>query len=142
MSLTVILGKNRFTDCRNVIALADQPLLRVEGLPLRVSVRTPTRVASLTPIAVSCNRATDDRDGRLAVLASDASVTILWDDQVVVWARQKDDDTVHLKVDLRPLGLAIYDDPVGLHIGSNVLVDNEVSNSTTAISLPELTERP
>ena len=53
MSLTVILGKNRFTDCRNVIALADQPLLRVERRPLRISLRTPTGVASVTTMTVT-----------------------------------------------------------------------------------------
>ena len=140
MSLTVILGRNHFTDCHNVIALADQPLLRVERRPLRISLRTPTGVASVTTMTVTGNQATDDHGGRLAVLASDASVTILWDEQGIVWDRHKDDDTVHLKVDLRPLGLDIYDDPDGLPIGSNVLFDNQFSNCTTAISLPELAE--
>ena len=138
MSLTVILGKNRFADCQNVIAIAGQPLLRVEGRPLRVSVQTPTGVASVEAITVSRNQVTNDRGGRLAVLASGASVTVLWEEQGVVWASRKDDDTVHLKVDFRPLGLAIYDDPLGLHIGSNVLVANRISSCTTAIGLPEL----
>ena len=46
-----------------------------------------------------------------------------------------DQDTVHLKLDLRPIGIAIYDDHKGLHIGSNLFVLASFANCMTAISI-------
>ncbi|MBI4269165.1 MAG: hypothetical protein HY615_02445 [Candidatus Rokubacteria bacterium] len=48
-----------------------------------------------------------------------------------------DAGTVHLKLDLRPLGITIYDDADGLHIGQNVFSGNVVDRSAVAISLAD-----
>jgi len=44
-------------------------------------------------------------------------------------------NTVHLRLDLRPIGINIYDDVSGLHVGTNLFSGNVVKGAGTAINL-------
>jgi len=44
-------------------------------------------------------------------------------------------DSIHLMLDLRPLGLSIYSSEDALHVGSSVLVGNTIRTSGAAIVL-------
>jgi len=44
-------------------------------------------------------------------------------------------DSIHLVLDLRPLGLSIYSDDQALHLGASVLVGNTIRTSGAAIIL-------
>ena len=57
------------------------------------------------------------------------------EDQAVAIATLLAPDTVHLKLDLRPLGINIYDDPSGLHVGRNLFSGNVVEGAAAAINL-------
>jgi len=57
------------------------------------------------------------------------------EDYPLLIAALVNDTTVHPKIDLRPLGLRIYDDAQGLHLGGNVLWHNAFTDCSTAIAL-------
>ncbi len=133
---SVILGTNRFTNCRTLIAARDLPLLQVELDPLRVSLRIPAGHPSGIYFEIVEN---EDRGGgphpELRVVQSPVSVAIFFREMLLLSATLMEEGTAHLKVDLRPVGILIFDDHEGLHVGSNLLVRASFTNCMTAISL-------
>ena len=71
----------------------------------------------------------------LRVISGETNVSIFWKDLLLLSATLLDENTAHIKLDLRPVGLRIYDDHEGLHVGSNLLANGSISNCMTAISL-------
>jgi hypothetical protein len=69
------------------------------------------------------------------VVGTAQSFTIFRQDFPLVLASLVRPETVLLRLDLRPLGINIFDDFAGLHIGANVFVRNEVRNAAIAINL-------
>jgi len=136
--MTVMLGSNRFTDCQNLLGISDRTVLKIEVAPLRVTLRTPSGLPSGIHFAVEHN-VEDERVGTvhtgLRVVADAKSAAIFWNDAWLIAAAEVDENTVNLHVDLRPIGINIYDDPQGLHVGTNVLARNSFSNCATAIAL-------
>ena len=138
MSLTVIVGGNRMTDCRTIIGWGDQPLLQVLTDPLRVQLRTPPNLPSGRSVAVADNtNASGNPEARRAVrvIAEPRVVGVFWDSSPLVIATLLDPQTVHVKLDLRHLGINVFDDAEGLHVGANVVARNELVNCETAIGL-------
>jgi len=130
---TVILGGNRFVDCESILGYRGTSLLKVGFAPLRLELVTPEELPSQRAVRV-------DEQGlsppdRVRVVRSPQSFAIFWDEDALAMATLLDPDTAHLKLDLRPLGINIYDDPNGLHIGHNTFTGNSVTGSATAISL-------
>jgi hypothetical protein len=54
---------------------------------------------------------------------------------LVLTALKRSEETAHIKLDLRPLGLSIYDDFDGLHIGTNTFSKNDFLAADVAIAL-------
>ena len=135
---TVLLGNNRFVDCHALLGLHEQSVLQVLTAPLRVSLLIPPGLPSGITFEVREN-AIVQSPGQAAlclrIVARDTSVGIFWGDVSLVLAVLFDPSTVHLRVDLRPLGVNFYDDIQGLHVGGNALARNAFSNCTTAIAL-------
>ena len=135
---TVLLGNNRFVDCHALLGLREQSVLQVLTAPLRVSLSIPPGLPSGLTFEVREN-AIVQNPGQAAqylrVVARDTSVGIFWGEASLVLAVLLDSSTVHLRVDLRSLGVNFYDDIQGLHIGGNALARNAFSNCTTAIAL-------
>jgi hypothetical protein len=69
------------------------------------------------------------------IVRGETNVSIFWDDVLLVSATLVDPETVHVKIDLRRLGIMIYDDHEGLHVGKNLLAHNSFMNCMTAIAL-------
>ena len=105
MSTTALLGSNRFTDCRTLIAWRGHSLLEVELNPLRVTLRTPRDQA------------------------------IFWKGDPLVIALQLDAAQVRVRLDLRPLGLNVFNDGEHLMVGGNSLVNNVVEQCETAVGI-------
>jgi hypothetical protein len=74
-------------------------------------------------------------EDHVQIVETEDSFAIFWDQQALAVATRLDPQTAHLKLDLRPLGISIYDDSDGLHIGKNVFSGNEVVRSAAAINL-------
>src|SRR5262249_1005538 len=69
------------------------------------------------------------------VVASPTSFAIFWDEDGLAIATKLSDDTIHLKVDLRAIGMDVYDDATGLHIGPMMVSSNTFAKAATAINL-------
>lgn len=130
---TVLLGSNRFVDCTSILAYRDRSVLRVVLDPLRVDLTTPEDLPSGRSVSVGPEHPGPGTDVR--VVATSQSFAVFWQDHALVLATLLDADTVHLKLDLRPLGINIYDDHGGLHIGTNVFARNTVASAAVAINL-------
>ena len=122
--MTVILGGNRFVDCQNILSHKGNLVLRVRMSPLHVEINPPPDIPGDSNPVVHVNSerscgvfTTSDRAVALATLLD------------------PEREIVHLTLDLRPLGMNIYDDPQGLHVGNNLFTMNVVEGAVTAISL-------
>jgi len=74
-------------------------------------------------------------EDRVRIVATPQSFAVFWENEALAVATLLDAETAHLKLDLRTLGINIYDDPDGLHIGQNIFSENVVSHSAAAINL-------
>jgi hypothetical protein len=132
---TVVLGSNRFVDCGALVAFRNQGSgLRVETAPLRVTLATPTDLPSGRAINVVRNEQSPESP-HVKIVKSETSVAIFWDDAPLVIATQLDAETVNLRADLRPIGINIYDDATGLHIGGMHLSQNAFRGASVAFQL-------
>ncbi len=118
---TVILGSNRFVDCTNLIGFKSGPLLQIRSSPPEVILNIPLSLV------------VDDEPQQ--VVRSDTSFSIFKGDMALAIATQIKEDVVHLKLDLRPIGINVYDDVAGLHVGHNVFSNNQLERIATAINL-------
>lgn len=129
---TVLLGRNRFVECESILAYKGTPILKVGFSPLRLELATPEGLPSR---AARVDQKGGSPEGHVRIVATRQSFAIFWEDDALAVATLLDAETAHLKLDLRPLGIHIYDDSDGLHIGQNIFSENVVSHSAVAISL-------
>ena len=131
--MTVILGGNRVVDCPTILAYEGTPVLRVVLGPLRIEFQTPSKLRIGRPIVV--DEAGVHPPDAAATVVTDRSFSVFSGDHAILIATLLDADTVHLKLDLRPVGMNIFDDVAGFHVGQNVFSGNEVRNCAVAINL-------
>lgn len=134
---SVIIGTNRLINCQTVISLKGQPMVQVSFSPLRVSLRLPKDLPSGVAFNIVENELKQKSKvgSNLRMIISETNVSIFWGNLLLLSATLLDNETAHLKIDLRGLGINIYDDVVGLHIGSNTLTGNSFENCATAIGV-------
>ena len=129
----VLLGGNRFVECQSILGYRGTPVLAVSFDPLRVRLTTPKGVPSGRCVRVDEHGRSPE--GHVRVVPTPLSFAVFWDEFALVTATVFDQDTAHLKLDLRPLGIIIFDDVDGLHIGQNVFSGNVVSHAAVGITL-------
>ena len=136
MSATVHLGGNEFADCAAIVEIRGEPVLRVDVDPLRITMSTPPGWNGAQAISVADNALTLGAP-RARVFRAGESVVVLSGDVPIVTAIADPDrpGSVLLRLDLRPLGISLFDDAAGLHVGPNVFTGNRVSSAASAISL-------
>jgi hypothetical protein len=135
---SVMVGTNRITNCQTLLSVRDQPLLQLALSPLRVSLRLPPDNPSRIFFEVVDNMIRGEgitTNPELRVVQGENNVGIFWRNMLLLSATLLDLETVHLIIDLRPVGLQIFDDHQGLHIGKNILARASFTNCMTAISL-------
>ena len=135
---SVIIGTNRFINSQTVISLKDQPLLQVSVAPLKVSLRLPRDLPSRVFFEIVENELKEKGESAGSnphIVTAETNVSLFWNDVLLVSATLLDQETVHLKIDLRRVGINIYDDHAGLHVGQNTLTGNSFANCSTAIAL-------
>jgi hypothetical protein len=135
---SVIIGTNKITNCQVVIGLKEQSLLQVTFSPLRVSLRLPPGLPSKISFEIADNAIKGEGltlQPELRVVSGAKNVSIFWNNLLLLSATLLDEETAHLKIDLRPIGIAVFDDPEGLHIGKSLMARSSFANCMTAISL-------
>ncbi|MBI5485971.1 MAG: hypothetical protein HY905_01420 [Deltaproteobacteria bacterium] len=132
---TVVLGTNRFVDCATLIAVQQHELLSIAVSPLRVSLTTPPGLPSGRVVNVVENRRQPESDPAVRVVASDTSVAIFWEESPLAIATVLDPSTVSLRLDLRSIGIDLFDDGRAVHLAGNLFSGNLFSGSRTVIAL-------
>jgi len=135
---SVIIGTNRFDKCRILISVRERPLLQVSSAPLRISLAIPHDVPSKEYFEIVDNELKPERSpigSRPRIIPSEKNVSVFLDNVLLLSATLIEDEAVHVKIDLRRLGILIYDDHEGLHIGKNIMANNSFANCMTAIAL-------
>jgi hypothetical protein len=135
----VNLGTNTFIDCETIVSIKGNPTLRLASDPLRLTIVTPTDLPSGRVVRVVNNQlepvpGETEASSNTRVVAGDKSATVFWQDFLIAVATQLDDGSAHLHVDFRPIGINIFDDASGLHVGGMHLL-RSVVNSKIAFVL-------
>ncbi len=135
---TVVLGTNRFTGFDTILGRRDHPVLRV-GDDASVYLWAPRDPAPSTQWVQVISDATQPLGHPVMVVrANDKTSCGLFDKatyHALVLATVLGPSLVHLRLDLRPLGLLIYDDIDGLHIGGTRIAGQNLQGTGTAIWL-------
>lgn len=131
--ITVVLGQNRFIDCQSLLAYKGFSILRVAADPVRVELATPDGQSTRPNVRV--NQSEANPADQVRVIQSPVSFAIFMNWRALAVATLLEPGVVHLSLDLRPVGINIYDDVSGLHIGGNTFVGNVVSHSAVGINL-------
>ena len=96
---------------------------------------TPTTVPSGRTVNVVANERKPGSSKEVKVVKSDTSVAIFWEEAPLVIATLLDTGTVSLRADLRPIGINLYDDADGLHIGNAHFRSSTFSRAAVAFQL-------
>jgi hypothetical protein len=127
-------GGNEMTDCVALLASQDKIMLRIVPSPVRVDFSLPATLT--TPIAVEIrDNRVGSSDSDIRVSESPDAVAVIWRDVPILMAQQIEGETVLLHTDFRPLGIEIFDDAAGLHVGSSVLRGNSFAGCSIGIGL-------
>ena len=130
----VDLGTNRFVDCRALIGYQGTQVLAVHTSPLAVALRIPADIGQDGTQVVVENCSVLSGRG-ISISRDERSFAIYAGESLVAVALLRDGDTAYRKLDVRALGMQIYDDIDGLHIGANLFARNEIHNAAVAIAL-------
>jgi hypothetical protein len=136
MTTRVIIGGNEFVDCANVLVLRGEPLLRIASDPPRVTLITPAGWPDHQTVALRDNVLLAGQP-HARVVRSESAVVLLFKEVSVVTAvaDEAQPQVIRTAIDLRPIGINVFSDASGLHVGTNVFSGNRVSSAATAISL-------
>jgi hypothetical protein len=131
---SILMGLNRFENCRTLIAWGEHPVLKAEAGLSSLQFDTTGLGARIRPVRIEGQNVTVGKED-FHLVTSDSGTVLFGGDQAILFATQIDEHTIHIKLDLRPLGLNIYDDVTGLHIGGNTMAKNAFANCQVGIRL-------
>lgn len=130
---SVLVGTNLFIDCETPLAIDHVPVIQIAengdgSLHLSMEVKSPP---ARQPVLVRANTALSHAT---AVTADRDSIEVRVSGQSVLQARRVG-EVVHLRIDLRPVGLFVYSDDRALHVGTSRLEGNTMTKAKTGIML-------
>ena len=131
---SVLMGLNRFDNCRTLIAWGEHPVLKAEAGLSSLQFDTTGLGEKIRAVRVEGQNVTVGKEV-LSLVASDATTVLFGGNQAILIATRIDEHTLHIKLDLRPLGLNIFDDIAGLHVGRNVIASNSFNGCQVGIRL-------
>ena len=129
------LGSNEFIDCQAMIGFKGRTLLGVADDPLRVTLAIPDSAPSGGFRYEVIENKAQKADKQLQVSKRGDAVAILFGPHLLCVAAKLDTGEIAVKLDLRPVGVQVYDDVHGLHVGTNTFAGNTFKASHTAISV-------
>ena len=132
--MRVTWGGNDLIDCVALLAWGDQVVLRVSSSPIRVDLKVPS-AASDSGLEIQGNELITPTVSKARVVTTSEAVAVFWQSVAILMAQEIDANTVLLHTDFRALGVNIFDDAAGLHIGGSLLGGNTFSGCSTAIAL-------
>lgn len=131
--ISAIMGHNRFENCRTLIAWQERPLLQVKGEPSSLRLDTTGLGDKIRGIRIEGKGVTAGEGVRVVI--SEFSTTVFVNNEGILFVTKLDQQTLHAKVDLRSLGLNVYDDVEGLHVGRNIIIHNAFRDCEVGVRL-------
>jgi hypothetical protein len=128
---TIIIGSNRFVDCGSIIRLGASDIVRVQPDPLRLDFDVPA-FENRGAFAVKENVAQTEG---LRVIAGPSTTSLFLGEFALVAATQLATDIIHLHLDLRPIGLNIFDDGKTLFVGPMQFTESGMQGAACAVQL-------
>jgi len=126
-------------DCVALLSWEERLVLVVNGPPIKIDLTAQPPLSSIG-INIRQNNYVGVQSGFLRILSTPDpeqpnAVTMLGGDRLVLFAHAPTVGEVLLHVDLRPIGINIFDDANGIHIGDSTLAGNTFQGVSTAITL-------
>lgn len=132
---TVLLGTNSFVDCGAILSFSEDAQLTVALSPLRLSFSTPKR-SGVVPLVLEGNVLMPGSDpGSRIVAVSTNTVVLHHRDVPILTAVTLSEEILEMRIDLRPLGISVFDDAQGLHVDGSTLARNTVTRCAVAIAI-------
>jgi hypothetical protein len=142
----VVWGGNRMIDCVALLSWRNQTVLRLSTSPVVVDFVVPSDGSSdngLRPLEIVANELVSPkpRPREVVIKSSPGAVAVLWSELPLIMAQDIGIDApsgqpmVLLHTDLRPVGMNVFDDAAGIHVGGNVLARTAFDRCSTAIAL-------
>jgi hypothetical protein len=136
----VSLGTNHFVDVDTIVSIRNEPTLKIADGPLRITIVTPADLPSGRSIRVVENRpeptaGSSEVAPQVRVVVGDTNVAVFWEQFLIAVATQLGVGSVHVHVDLRPIGILLFDDASGLHVGAMQFSNSTVKGPRTAFML-------
>ena len=133
--MNVIWGSNQLNDCVALLSWKDEVVLSVTAGPLKIDLKTPLDSTSRVKMRIEQNRIVESTLDDVRVLERPDVVTIVVNGSPLLMAHDLGDGSIVLHTDLRSIGMNIFDDVAGLHIGASTLAKNRFAGLSSAISL-------
>ena len=136
----VVLGGNGFRDCPTIIALGGQPLLGFASesgeIEVRVPPHPPSEAASLLVIQGARVSGSDPVLLRQLLIRSHKDEVLVYLGHALLLVVTKLSATsTHVHLDLRPLGVRVFSDSEGLHVGPHTFFNLAFQAESPAISV-------
>jgi hypothetical protein len=130
----VVWGNNRFIDCVTLVGWKDEIVLSMAPKPLRIDMKTPTS-GMPKKLRIVANEVIESTYDKINVASTATSISVVLGDSPLLMAQDVGDDRVLLHTDFRPVGMNIFSDAAGLHVGASSLGGNVFEGFSIAISL-------
>jgi hypothetical protein len=140
----VVWGGNRLIDCVSLLSWKDRTILSVSTSPVLVHLTVPPDGTNgLKPLKIEANEliSSTPPPREVDIRISPTGVAILWTQLPIVTVldigldRPSGHRMVLLRTDLRPLGINVFDDAAGIHVGEGLVARTAFSRCSTAIVL-------
>src|SRR5580698_10075632 len=144
--MIVFWGGNRMIDCVALLSWKNQTVLRISASPVMVDFAVPSDGSSdnrLRPLEIVANELVgpESRPRELEIKSLPGAVAILWNELPLVTAQDigvrgpSGHQRVLLHADLRPIGMNVFDDAAGIHVGGSLLARTSFDRCSPAIAL-------
>lgn len=130
---SIYIGTNLIEDCANPLVISGIPLFSYksdsEGIKITFNVSSPP---ANTTIQIEENKVLK---GSVNIKIDKKSAVIRLGDKNIFELIVVADDSVKINLDLRPIGLLIYNDENTLYVGGARLSSNVIKNCTNGIAI-------
>jgi hypothetical protein len=139
----IVVGANGFRDCGTLVAIDGHPILSVadDG---HVVLRLPPRSNESSRLEIDgpVVNTSDDSLARQLTVSGDTRHVVVFFVHHLIFVTSNLGTTTHVYLDLRPLGLNLYSDSTGLHVGPHTLFNLSFVSESPAISISMAEGRP
>lgn len=136
----VVLGGNGFRDCATIIDFGGEPLLGVVPKTGEIELRVPAPPPGVagSRLVIQGNRASGSDElllRQLLLRSHEDEVRVYFHHALLLVVSKLSETSTHVHLDLRPLGVRVFSDSEGLHVGPHNFFNLAFQAESPAISV-------